>query len=82
MTLLTLHTVNATVCHVKDACGQVVGSLKLIDQRWKFKAIGHNPEGELIPGGGPYTHRHNTVFELLDVRVVNAVLAGGGAEAG
>lgn len=76
MTPLTLHPVNANVCQVRDAHGQLVGSLKLIGQRWKFKAIGHGPGGELIPGGGPFTHRHNTVFEGLDAAAVNAGLAG------
>ena len=32
---------------------------------------------ELIPGGGPFTHRHNTVFGALDAEVVTAGLAEG-----
>jgi hypothetical protein len=36
-----------------------VGNLKFAGGRWKFKAIGHDIDGSLIPGGGPYTHRHN-----------------------
>jgi len=85
MAPLTLHPVEAngplTACHVRDAQGQLVGSLKLIGQRWKFKAIGQGPGGELTPGGGPLTHRHNLVFEGLDVEGVNAGLLGGGASA-
>lgn len=77
---LTLHPVvvngAASVCQVHDAQGQLVGSLKLIGQSWKFKAIGQGPGGGLIPGGGPLTHRHNAVFAGLDVDVVNAGLVG------
>lgn len=77
MAPLTLHPVNANVCQVHDAHGQLVGSLKLIGQHWKFKAIGHAPGGELVPGGGPFTHRHNTVFEVLEAAAVNRVLLPG-----
>ena len=80
---LTLHPVvidaspNPSVCQVRDAHGQLVGNLKLIGGSWKFKAIGFGPAGELIPGGGPFTHRHNTVFRSLDAEVVTAGLAEG-----
>lgn len=84
MAPLTLHPVvvngTASACQVHDAQGHLVGSLKLIGQRWKFKAIGQGPGGELIPGGGPLTHRHNTVFDALDVVAVNARLLGGGGD--
>lgn len=80
MTPLTLLPVNATACQVHNAQGQLVGSLKLIGQRWKFKAIGQGPGGELIPGGGPLTHRHNTVFDALDAVAVNAGLADGAGD--
>ena len=81
---LTLHPVvtdssaspNPSVCQVRDAHGQLVGNLKLIGGSWKFKAIGFGPAGELIPGGGPFTHRHNTVFRSLDAEAVNAGLVG------
>ena len=80
---LTLHPVvtdaspNPSVCQVRDAHGQLVGNLKLIGGSWKFKAIGFGPDGDLIPGGGPVTHRHNTVFRALDAEVMTAGLAGG-----
>lgn len=81
MAPLTLHPVatsgTVTACHVLDAQGQLVGSLKLIGQRWKFKAIGQAPGGELVPGGGPFTHRHNLVFVAPDTAAVNAGLLGG-----
>lgn len=79
---LTLHSVvtdaspNPSVCQVRDAHGQLVGNLKLIGNSWKFKAIGFGPAGELIPGGGPFTHRHNTVFRALDADTVTAGLVG------
>lgn len=42
--------------------GQRLGHLKRIGAVWKFKAIGLAPDGALLPGGGPLTGRHNTVF--------------------
>jgi hypothetical protein len=85
MAPLTLHPIETngtvTACHVLDAQAHLVGSLKLIGQRWKFKAIGQDLGGALIPGGGPLTHRHNTVFDALDAVEVNAGLLGGGPDA-
>ena len=63
------------LCRVLDAQGLHVGNLKLIGTVWKFKAIGYGAVGELIPGGGPLTDRHNTVFAKLDVAEINAVLS-------
>ena len=50
---LTLHPVSdplthggaVAVCLVRDAQGHTVGSLKRIGAVWKFKAIGHGPQG-------------------------------------
>ena len=55
-----------TVCRVLDAAGHHVGNLKWIGGVWKFKAIGQDSSGAVIPGGGPLTDRHNTVFSSLD----------------
>ena len=66
---------NATVCSVLNAEGLHVGSLKLIGGIWKFKAIGYDAAGHILPGGGPLTHRHNTVFTGLDAAVIGAELA-------
>lgn len=55
-----------TACRVLDAAGHHVGNLKWIGGVWKFKAIGQDPSGVVIPGGGPLTDRHNTVFSSLD----------------
>jgi hypothetical protein len=64
-------------CPVLDAQGRQVGNLKLIGGRWKFKAIGHDAQGQLIPGGGPLTDRHNSLFDRLDAAEISARLLGG-----
>jgi hypothetical protein len=74
MNLLQLHPVNAQVCRVTSSDGAHVGNLKLIGGVWKFKAIGVDADGHVIPGGGPLTGRHNTVFASLDEVAVNAAL--------
>jgi hypothetical protein len=61
-------------CRVLDAMGCHVGNLKWIGGVWKFKAIGYDASGAVIPGGGPLTDRHNTVFASLDVAQINRVL--------
>ena len=66
MTPFTLKPLNDGSCQLLDARGQHVGNLKLINGRWKFKAIGYGPQGEVFPGGGPLTDRHNTTFAQLD----------------
>ena len=71
---LALAPGQAGLCRVLDAQGLHVGNLKLIGAVWKFKAIGYGPGGELIPGGGPLTERHNTGFDKLDANQINAVL--------
>jgi len=75
MNPLQLHPVNAQVCGVYTSDGVHVGNLKLIGGVWKFKAIGVDADGQVVPGGGPLTERHNTVFAVLDAAAVNAVLA-------
>lgn len=67
-------------CRVLDALGQHVGNLKWIRSEWKFKAIGYDASGQVIPGGGPLTELHNTVFASLDLVQINRVL--GSAETG
>jgi hypothetical protein len=58
--------------------GLHVGNLKLIGSVWKFKAIGVDASGQLIPGGGPLTDRHNTTFSVLDEAQLNVVLGFNG----
>ena len=71
---LTLRPVNAGVFAVHDAAGQHVGNLKRIGAVWKFKAVGYTAAGESVPGGGPLTQRHNTVFEQPDAAELSARL--------
>jgi hypothetical protein len=73
---LTLSRVNDGVYRVLAGHdGLHVGNLKLIGGQWKFKAVGYGARGELIPGGGPLTDRHNTTFAAPDAAVISAVLA-------
>ena len=74
MNPLTLHRTNDQVVRVLDRQGQCVGNLKLIGAVWKFKALGQDVDGHLIPGGGPLTDRHNMVFAVLDEAAVSAAL--------
>lgn len=64
--LLHLCPVNAQICSVLTASGEHVGNLKLIGAVWKFKAIGYDADGHVIPGGGPLTDKHNTAFATLE----------------
>jgi hypothetical protein len=70
--------VNAHVVQLQDARGLHLGNLKLINGQWKFKAIGFDADGQVIPGGGPLTHRHNTVLERLDALALAALAPEGG----
>lgn len=65
---------NAGVCRLVTNAGLHVGNLKLIGGVWKFKAIGYDASGQLIPGGGPLTDRHNIAFATLDEAEINSVL--------
>lgn len=71
---LTIHPLNDGVYRVLDRQGGHVGNLKLISGVWKFKAIGYGQSGEIIPGGGPLTDRHNTSFAVLDEALIAATL--------
>jgi hypothetical protein len=73
---LTLSRVNEQVFAVQDAQGRLVGNLKLIGTVWKFKAVGVEPDGGLVPGGGPFTHRHNITFVAPDAALVSLALLG------
>lgn len=71
---LTLREVNANVHSVHLADGLHVGNLKRIGAVWKFKAIGYEADGSVVPGGGPLTDNHNTEFAAPDVHQLNAQL--------
>ena len=71
---LSLRAVNANVFSVHSSDGAHVGNLKRIGSIWKFKAVGYDPNGDVLPGGGPLTERHNTLFAEPDVVEINASL--------
>ena len=75
---LTLKPVNANVHSVHLAngthLGAHVGNLKRVGAVWKFKAVGYDETGAVVPGGGPLTNRHNTEFALADAAEVSARL--------
>jgi hypothetical protein len=72
---LRLHPVSPGICQVLTEAGLHIGNLKLMGSVWKFKAIGYDASGQVIPGGGSLTDRHNTAFTGLDEAEINRVLA-------
>lgn len=68
---LTLSQVNDAIYRVLTETGAHVGNLKLINGRWKFKAIGYDDQGDVLPGGGPLTDRHNLGFDSLNEELIN-----------
>ena len=74
MNKLTLSRSNDQVYRVLVDQGKHVGNLKLIAGVWKFKAIGYDPNGDVIPGGGPLTDLHNATFAALDKALISAAL--------
>ncbi len=77
MATLTLRLVNPDVHSVHGPEGTHLGYLKRIGAVWKFKAVGHDAAGQLIPGGGPLTDWHNTPFAAPDAAELSARLGGG-----
>ena len=75
MNQLRLHPVSPGICRVLTEAGLHVGNLKLIGGVWKLKAIGYDASGQVVPGGGPLSDRHNTLFAALDEAQVNTVLS-------
>lgn len=74
MSKLTLVAQNALIFRVVTAAGDHVGNLKLINAVWKFKAIGYDDNGDVIPGGGPLTDHHNTIFATPDEAKISDTL--------
>jgi len=75
---LSLHPFNEGVRVVYAHDGQLVGTLKLIRGQWKFKALGFDEAGDLIPGGGLLTDKHNTIIEQDSSACVTAALLATG----
>jgi hypothetical protein len=75
MTELHLLPVNADVHGVHTSTGAHLGNLKRVGTVWKFKAVGYDDSGGVVPGGGPLTEQHNMQFEAPDAQAVSARLA-------
>ena len=75
MNKLTLNRFDNDVYLVFSDQDGHVGNLKSINGVWKFKAIGYDPKGDVIPGGGPLSDRHYTTFAALDQALSSASLA-------
>jgi hypothetical protein len=78
VTQLTLRPIpiNSFVHSVHDGGGTHVGNLKRIGEVWKFKAVGYDVNGSVLPGGGPFTERHNTTLPLPNAQALSAALRG------
>jgi hypothetical protein len=72
--MLSLGRLNDSAYRVVTDQGLHVGNLKLIGGMWKFKAIGYDPNGDILPGWGPLTAFHNTTFAVPDQALINATL--------
>ena len=71
---LNLKKLNELVYAVMTNQEEHVGNLKFINHAWKFKAIGYDELGDIVPGGGPLTDQHNTTFDALDEAVISTTL--------
>ena len=60
------------VCALHDPSGLHVGNFKSVNGQWKFKAVGYGPAGQVMPGHGPLTDRHNACFDRLDEAIIRA----------
>ena len=72
---LTLESQSPGISRVLTGAGLHVGNLKLIGDVWKFKAIGYNAAGDVVPGGGPFTEKHNAVVSALDAQMLSRALS-------
>ena len=73
---LSLHEENDMVWRVLSGQVQHVGNLKRVGDVWKFKAMGYDANGAMMPGHGPLTHRHNMSFAALDAALICKALGG------
>ncbi len=71
---MKLVNINERVVQVQADDATPLGHLKHINGLWKFKALGFDDQGGLVPGGGPLTDVHNAVFETLDPAAIAAGL--------
>lgn len=82
MNQLHLSQFNDAIVRVLTETDEHVGNLKLINGRWKFKAIGYDAHGDVLPGGGPLTDHHNLCFDALDEAQINRQLGAAPASRG
>ena len=61
------------ISRLLTSAGLHVGNFKLIGGVWKFKAIGYDSAGLVVPGGGPLTDKHNMLFAVLDEAEINRI---------
>ena len=67
-----LQPINGGVCALHDPSGLHVGNFNWVNGQWKFKAVGYGPAGQVMPGHGPLTDRHNSCFAQLDEATIRA----------
>lgn len=72
---LTLARINQRLHRVLTPCGAHLGNLQYSSGQWKFKAVGYDSDGAILPGWGPLTDRHNTVFAAPDEALLNTTFA-------
>src|SRR5574343_1595533 len=68
-------TPQAYSVHTPD--GAHVGNLKQVGTVWKFKAVGYDADGQMVPGGGQVTARHNTPLAAPDAAELSRRLGMG-----
>lgn len=73
---------NARVYRVLDGQGRHVGNVQYANGAWKFKAIGYEADGRVIPGGGPLTDRHDAVVDTPEAQALANRLGIGGRAQG
>jgi hypothetical protein len=73
MTSSLLISVNKGITALHNPAGLHVGNFKWLQGQWKLKAVGYGPLGQVIPGGGPLTDRHNTSLAQLDEDLIRAL---------
>lgn len=71
----TLVSINRQACRVLTPGGAHVGNLQYSNGQWKFKAVGYDDDGAILPGWGPLTDHHNTIFAAPDAALVNQAFA-------
>ena len=71
-----LKPLNEGVCALHDPSGLHVGNFKWVNGQWKFKAVGYDPAGQVMPCHGPLTDRHNVRLDELDEAIIRAQFFG------